>query len=147
MRINVSEPPQKKLHKVPEEDVASSTIGSGSGEISVIRKPDDIAAIHCSAMHKGKGPLSSAMISTTEKITSTIGSTSSCSKFPIHESASHLIPYRGSTSKLHPGTSLFSSSSRSLVHYFLRPKYMVSHKSIIIINWNIYLNDGGSMAL
>ena len=111
MRDNVSEPLKKKLHKVPEEDEASSTIGSG--EISVIRKPDDIAPLHCSrgtcsAMQKGKGHLSSAMLSTTKRITSRIGSNSPCTKFPIDESASLLIPYRGSTSKLHAGTRLLT---------------------------------------
>ncbi|XP_057515841.1 histone-lysine N-methyltransferase SUVR4 isoform X3 [Amaranthus tricolor] len=120
MNFDVSEQPQKKLHEVPKEDKASSIVGKG--EMSTICKEDGIPSIPCSigrpntsdsslvntqdepgfwsSMQKGKGQPSSVMIASTEKFTSERGSSSSYSKFPIDESGSLLIPYRGCSSVL-----------------------------------------------
>ncbi|XP_048499433.1 probable inactive histone-lysine N-methyltransferase SUVR2 isoform X2 [Beta vulgaris subsp. vulgaris] len=126
-----SEPPHKKVHWDIEEDEASSTVDS-SGKL-IFRKEGDIPPLYsserpntsyssvdnkevelgtCSAMHKEKGHLSSVIISTSGKIKSERASSSSCSKFPINESASLpedlekicagcVVPIRASTSKIH----------------------------------------------
>jgi len=98
---DVYERPQKKVHMGPEEgetssigDVLPSTLSNGRVDpcrTNVGNKGADPGS--CSAMDKRKGLLSSAMISTSEKLNSERASSSSCSKLPADDSG--FVPATG----------------------------------------------------